>query len=109
MLRPAEVVTKTSFYDPAGTSRPGGIAGLRTGEFAAATKVRRVDRVASWWDGFELWLTGLSFVPQSALVLAVLVPVCGGVAWLLDRVIAGAFAVVGRREPVSPAPDPEDC
>ncbi|MFD6857713.1 hypothetical protein ACFWCF_10265 [Rhodococcus sp. NPDC060090] len=77
-----------------------------------------MEQVASWWDGFELWLTGLSFVPQAALVLIVIVPLCGAVAWLLDRVIAAAFAAVGRGEPEpSPrngkpgpsAPDMEDC
>ncbi len=62
-----------------------------------------MERVASWWDGFELWLTGLSFVPQAALVLIVMVPLCGAVAWLLDRVIATGFAAVGRDEP-EPSP-----
>jgi hypothetical protein len=76
---------------------------------AATTKVGRVERVASWWDGFELWLTGLSFVPQTALVLIVMVPLCAGAAWVLDRVIAAAFAAVGRREPEPPGPDSEDC
>ncbi|MEE2033046.1 hypothetical protein [Rhodococcus chondri] len=68
-----------------------------------------MERVASWWDGFELWLTGLSFVPQAALVLLVMVPVCAGAAWGLDRVIASAFAAVGRREPEPPGPNSEDC
>ncbi|TCN56919.1 hypothetical protein EV641_10257 [Rhodococcus sp. SMB37] len=77
-----------------------------------------MERVASWWDGFELWLAGLSFVPQAALVLIVMVPLCGVVAWLLDRVVATGFAAVGRGEPEpSPAggepapsaPNMEDC
>ena len=63
-----------------------------------------MDRVASWWDGFELWLAGLSFVPQAALVLLVMVPLCAGAAWLLDRVLAGVFAAVGRREHDVPVP-----
>ncbi|AOD23673.1 hypothetical protein RBB84_10435 [Rhodococcus sp. D-6] len=68
-----------------------------------------MDRVASWWDGFELWLAGLSFVPQAALVLAVLVPACSGVAWLLDRAMAGVFGLLGRGETDSPATTTEDC
>lgn len=65
--------------------------------------------MASWWDSFEFWLAGLSFVPQAALVLAVLVPLCGAVAWLLDRVIAAVFAALGRGEPEPPARTTEDC
>ncbi|KHJ72637.1 MULTISPECIES: hypothetical protein [Rhodococcus] len=68
-----------------------------------------MDRVASWWDGFELWLAGLSFVPQVTLVLAVLVPACSGVAWLLDRAMAGVFGLLGRGETDSPATTTEDC
>ncbi|WP_264184607.1 hypothetical protein [Rhodococcus yananensis] len=68
-----------------------------------------VDRVAAWWDGFELWLAGLSFVPQAALVFAVMVPLCGAVAWLLDRVIATVFTVIGRGESEPPARTTEDC
>ncbi|UYP17589.1 hypothetical protein OED52_12915 [Rhodococcus sp. Z13] len=68
-----------------------------------------MDRVASWWDGFELWLAGLSFVPQVALVMVVLVPACAGIAWLLDRAMAVAFALVGRGEDDSPADRTEDC
>ncbi len=64
--------------------------------------------MASWWDGFELWLAGLSFVPQAALVLLVMVPLCAGAAWLLDRVLATVFAAVGRRESGAPAPAPTD-
>lgn len=63
-----------------------------------------MDRVASWWDGFELWLAGLSFVPQAALVLLVMVPLCVGAASLLDRTLAAVFAAVGRREPDATAP-----
>lgn len=67
-----------------------------------------MDRAVSWWDGFELWLAGLPFVPQVALVLGVVVPVCAGVAWLLDRALAGVLAAVGRREPAASEPKTED-
>lgn len=68
-----------------------------------------MDRVAAWWDGFELWLAGLPFVPQVALVLVVLVPLCGAVAWALDRTIAAVFTVVGRGESEPPVRTTEDC
>ena len=59
-----------------------------------------MDRVAAWWDGLELWVAGLPFVPQVALVLVVMVPVCFGIAQLLDRGLAVAFAALGRGEVV---------
>lgn len=43
--------------------------------------------LAALWDGIELWLTQLSFPVQFALVMAVLLPTCLGVAWLIDRVV----------------------
>jgi len=59
-----------------------------------------VDQLANWWDGAELWIAGLPFIPQVVLVLAVMIPVCFGIAWLLDRVLSAVFAAVGRAEPV---------
>ena len=62
----------------------------------ANDRVATVDRMASWWDGFELWIAGLPFVPQVALVLLVMVPVCRGLAWLLDRGLAAVFVLLRR-------------
>lgn len=42
--------------------------------------------LANWWDSVQLWLTQLSFPFQFALVMAVLVPLCVGVGWAIDRV-----------------------
>ncbi|NLU84057.1 hypothetical protein [Rhodococcus sp. HNM0569] len=57
-----------------------------------------MDRIAGWWDGAELWIAGLPFVPQVALVLVVAVPVCWGVASGLDRALAAMFVLL-RRDP----------
>jgi hypothetical protein len=38
-----------------------------------------------WWDDFELWLTGLPFALQFALVMIVLVPLAAAVAFGVDR------------------------
>ncbi|WP_430333176.1 hypothetical protein [Rhodococcus sp. ACT016] len=59
-----------------------------------------MDQFASWWDGAELWVAGLPFIPQVVLVLAVMIPACFGIAWLLDRVLSAVFAAVGRAESV---------
>lgn len=62
-----------------------------------------VSGLGNWWDSVELWVTGLPFVPQVIVVMAVLVPLAGGVAWLLDNVLAGALRLLGRgeQEPVA--------
>lgn len=43
--------------------------------------------LADWWDGVELWLTQLPFPIQFALVMVVLLPICLGIALLIDRVV----------------------
>lgn len=61
-----------------------------------------MDQLANWWDGAELWIAGLPFIPQVILVLAVMIPVCFGIAWVLDRTLSAVFSAVGRAEPVDP-------
>lgn len=43
--------------------------------------------LGSWWNGVELWLTQLWFPAQFAMVMLVLLPLCLGVAWLIDRAV----------------------
>jgi hypothetical protein len=43
--------------------------------------------LADWWNGVELWVTSLSFPFQFALVMAVLLPLCVVLAWLIDRIV----------------------
>jgi hypothetical protein len=50
--------------------------------------------LADWWDGAELWLAQQWFPVQFVLVMVVLVPVCLGLAWLIDKlvgVVSGLF------------------
>ncbi|WP_328601464.1 hypothetical protein [Nocardia terrae] len=68
--------------------------------------------IASWWDSVELWVAGLPFVPQFAVVLAAMVPVCLAIAYLLDRTLRVALRVAGRdriaaREAAVPAAQPQ--
>lgn len=44
----------------------------------------RVERFLSWWDGVELWLSGLGFVAQTAVVMPVVLAVAYGAAMVLD-------------------------
>ena len=57
--------------------------------------------LSDWWNGVELWIAGLPFPFQFALVIVVLVPLCLVVAWLIDRIVDHASAFFG------PAKHPE--
>lgn len=60
------------------------------------SKVEPVHAIASWWDGIELWITGLPFVPQSIVVLLVVVPAAFGLARIADGVLATILHLLGR-------------
>jgi elongation factor P--beta-lysine ligase len=46
--------------------------------------------IANWYDAVELWVTQLAFPFQVVLAVLVVLPLCFGVALLLDR-LAGAL------------------
>jgi hypothetical protein len=50
----------------------------------------------SWWDGVELWLTGLGFVVQTAVVMPVVLLLAYGVAVLFDGALGQGFRVLRR-------------
>jgi hypothetical protein len=60
-----------------------------------------VDWLAQWWDGVELWVVQLPVAVQFPVVMVVVLPICLGVARLIDRV-----ADWGANHPAS-APEPE--
>ncbi|XVS65866.1 hypothetical protein ACQPYE_07365 [Actinosynnema sp. CA-299493] len=62
-----------------------------------------VDAFEQWWDGVELWLAQLAFPFQFALLMCVLLPLCLGVARLIDRVVDNAST---RFNPVPKVPPP---
>ena len=41
----------------------------------------------SWWDGFELWLSGLGFVLQTLLIMPVVLLLAYGIARTADAVL----------------------
>lgn len=55
-----------------------------------------MQRLVAWWDGIELWLVQLPYPLLVILVLGVLLPLCWGVARLLDRGIDEVSAKVTR-------------
>jgi hypothetical protein len=46
-----------------------------------------VSWLSDWWNAVELWITQLPFPAQFAVVIAVLLPIAAGGAWLIDRVV----------------------
>ncbi len=40
-----------------------------------------------WWDGAELWLSGLGFVPQTLIVMPVVLMLAYGIAVTLNAVL----------------------
>ncbi|TCO50818.1 hypothetical protein [Actinocrispum wychmicini] len=61
--------------------------------------------LSEWWNAVELWITQLAFPAQFAVVIAVLLPVCAGGAWLIDR----AVDYVGDKINRARGPSVEDC
>lgn len=58
--------------------------------------------MADWWNGVELWVAGLAFPLQFALVVVFIGPLCMGVAWVIDRTVDHASTWFG------PAPGDEE-
>ena len=50
----------------------------------------------SWWDGFELWLTGRGFVLQTVIVMPVVLALAYGIAQVGDVALGAAIWVLRR-------------
>ncbi|BBY82992.1 hypothetical protein H7I53_23270 [Mycolicibacterium pulveris] len=55
-----------------------------------------MDGFLNWWDGVELWLTGLPFVAQTAVVMPVVLAGAFGLAVVLDGVLGNSIRLVRR-------------
>lgn len=53
-----------------------------------------MDGFLSWWDSFELWLSGLGFVPQTLIVMPVVLLLAYGIAVAIDSVLGGGIRMV---------------
>ena len=52
--------------------------------------------ILNWWDGVELWLSGLPFVAQTAIVMPVVLLLAYGIAVLLDGALGNSIRVLHR-------------
>ena len=43
--------------------------------------------ILSWWDGVELWLSGLGFVLQTLIVMPVVLALAYGIAVVVDAAL----------------------
>jgi len=50
----------------------------------------------NWWDGAELWLSGLGFVLQTVIVMPVVLVLAYGIAVGIDAILGNGIAVVRR-------------
>jgi len=50
----------------------------------------------NWWDGVELWLTGLPFVAQTAVVMPVVLALAYGMAIVLDGALGNGIRLSRR-------------
>jgi hypothetical protein len=50
----------------------------------------------SWWDGVELWLSGLGFVLQTIVVVPVALALAFGLAVLVDGALGRVVGLLRR-------------
>ena len=50
----------------------------------------------SWWDGAELWLSGLGFVWQTLIIMPVVLVLAYGIALLIDTLLGAGIRVLHR-------------
>jgi hypothetical protein len=55
--------------------------------------------ILSWWDGVELWLSGLGFVLQTIVVMPVVLALAYGIAMVLDGALGHGIALLRRGRP----------
>jgi hypothetical protein len=52
--------------------------------------------VLSWWDGVELWLSGLGFVVQTIIVMPVVLLLAYAIARVIDALLGRGIRVLRR-------------
>lgn len=50
----------------------------------------------NWWDGVELWLSGLGFVAQTVIVMPVVLVLAYGAAVVLDGALGNGIRLLNR-------------
>jgi hypothetical protein len=71
---------------------------------AGTNSVRPVNAFLNWWDGNELWLSGLAFVLQAMVVMPVVLVVAYITAALLDGLLGKSIQLMRRARHADGAP-----
>jgi hypothetical protein len=58
--------------------------------------VDRVSGILSWWDGVELWLSGLGFVAQTLVVMPVVLALAYVAAVVLDGALGNGIRLLQK-------------
>lgn len=74
-----------------GTAHSGTVAAPTVGAYSG-----RVTGFLSWWDGVELWLSGLGFVLQTVIVMPVVLALAYGIAAGLDGALGRGIGLLRR-------------
>ena len=59
-------------------------------------RVSPVNGILSWWDGVELWLSGLGFVLQTIVVMPVVLALAYVIAAALDGALGRGIGLLNR-------------
>ena len=62
----------------------------------ARNRVSAMNAILSWWDGVELWLSGLGFVFQTIVVMPVVLVLAYVIAAGLDAMLGRGIQVLRR-------------
>ncbi len=63
---------------------------------AVPNRVSPVNGILSWWDGVELWLSGLGFVLQTIVVMPVVLALAYLTAVALDALLGHGIKLLRR-------------
>jgi hypothetical protein len=69
-----------------------------------AISVGSVNGLLNWWDGIELWLSGLAFVLQAMVVMPVVLALAYLTAVVLDRLLGKGIQLMRRASHADGAP-----
>jgi hypothetical protein len=61
-----------------------------------APSVDGMNGILNWWDGVELWLSGLGFVTQTVIVMPVVLALAYGTAVVLDGALGNGIRLLHR-------------
>lgn len=63
-----------------------------------------VNGILNWWDGIELWLSGLAFVLQAMVVMPVVLALAYVIAAALDALLGKGIQLMRRARHADDAP-----